>query len=237
MNDGPPDSLAAVVREKFMQSNPPPSGMRAAVRAAFLPFTQAFEGHCSWMYLDQRGLVTTGYGNLIENVEHGTPAIPAVLDWRDLAGLPVDASAVRAEWDRIKAAQQMRDMGGGAFRSMAQLRATEASIEALVLAELGSDFAVLASYFPDLPSWPADAQLGVLSLAWACGARFPDPACEPPWPHFVAAARAQDWPLAAAESHISTVGNAGVARRNAANQTLFLNAARATDPDVMLYRV
>ena len=76
----------------------------------------------------------------------------------------------------------------------------------------------LARRFPDLPTWPASAQLAVLSLAWACGPGFRFPKTE-------AAIRTQDWATAAEEGVINSVGNPGVIPRNKANRQLFLAAA------------
>lgn len=193
--------------------------MQAGVREGFLAFTERFEGHTSWMYLDVEGLVTIGYGNLID------PNIPSTLDFRDLTGIPADASAVRYEWQRIKSLQRLRELGGGVFRAESTLRATQTSLEALFYQELDSFERDLRGYFPAWDTWPAAAQQATLSIAWACGSHFP-----PEWPHFTAAARVEDWAACAMESHISTKGNPGVVPRNEANVALFTSCVPVRSP-------
>ena len=43
--------------------------MQSAVRSAWRRFNEPLEGLTDWMYLDIKGLVTTGMGNLIDPVE------------------------------------------------------------------------------------------------------------------------------------------------------------------------
>ncbi|MFF0476587.1 peptidoglycan-binding protein [Streptomyces sp. NPDC004284] len=68
--------------------------------------------------------------------------------------------------------------------------------------------------FEDLESWPADAQLGLFSMAWALGPAFK-------FPKFQTAARQQDWLTTARESKMTETGNAGVIPRNVRNALLF----------------
>ena len=42
--------------------------MRESVRRGFIGFSAPFEGRLHYMYLDVKGLVTTGVGNLIDSV-------------------------------------------------------------------------------------------------------------------------------------------------------------------------
>ena len=52
------------------------------------------------------------------------------------------------------------------------------------------------------------------------------------FPAFVATCNALDWKTAAAESHMSEAGNAGVAPRNVADRVLLLTARYMTDNNV-----
>ena len=56
--------------------------MQAVVRNAWRRFNEPLEGLTSWMYLDIKGFVTTGMGNLIDPV----PAALA-LTWHDADGM------------------------------------------------------------------------------------------------------------------------------------------------------
>lgn len=203
--------------------------MRECVRNAFLQFTQHFEGLCLFMYLDVMGLVTTGYGNLID--QNG-PAHLSAFDWRALDGNPVEPAEVLREWERVKGLQRLKQMGGGVFRHYTRLRATQASVDAFALHVLDGMWAKMLKHFPEAEEWPADAQLGLLSMAWACGENFP-----PKWPKFSEAARNQRWTVCAEESHIVDRANPGVRPRNEADRTLFLNAAQTCTPESLTYKV
>ncbi|MEY4582961.1 MAG: hypothetical protein RL701_7664 [Pseudomonadota bacterium] len=77
--------------------------------------------------------------------------------------------------------------------------------------------AQLVSYFPDFSKWPADAQIGLMAMAWGLGKYFPAH-----WPKFCAACKKQDFDTVCAESNIWNWR----AERNAASRKFFSNAAR-----------
>jgi GH24 family phage-related lysozyme (muramidase) len=85
--------------------------------------------------------------------------------------------------------------------------------------------------FPDWDNWPADAQLGALSMAWAVGAGFPRI-----FKRFTASVNAGRWSAAAIECKIKEVSggvpNPGIIPRNRANALCFRNAAAAVDDDM-----
>ena len=98
---------------------------------------------------------------------------------------------------------------------------------------------VLHGFFPDLDEWPADAQMGLLSMAWAMGPHFPRS-----WPHFSAACEVRQWEAVATPHGVPSScqmheagTNASFKMRNAANLVLFGNAdvvvARGIDPDIL----
>jgi GH24 family phage-related lysozyme (muramidase) len=200
------------------------------VRDVFLGFTTRFEGRVRWMYLDVKGLVTIGVGNLIdpEGQALGLPFIRK----RDRA--PASVEEIRSEWRRIKSEQSLARRGYRAAESITELELTDDAIDNLVLGKLDANETTLRRTFPEWAEWPADARLGALSMAWALGAGFPAQ-----YPKFTAAARTRDWTLAAAQCHISEAGNPGVAARNEANFRLFTNAgaveARGLDPATLCY--
>ncbi len=197
--------------------------LKQSVKDIFIRFTAQFEGHTLWPYLDVKGLLTIGYGNLID------PYVSPLLDWRDQNGSPLDDHAVREGLAKVKAMQDKKDMGGGVFRWYTGLRATEASINALCFSTLDNMYYTLLNhYLPDLDAWPADAQLALMSWAWACGGN-----AMPKWPKFHAACLAKDWATCGTECHISTDGNPGVRNRNIANLSLFRGVLTNTDPDIV----
>jgi GH24 family phage-related lysozyme (muramidase) len=190
--------------------------MYDSVRSSFNGFTKTFEGRVAWMYLDIKGLVTTGVGNLIDPVDAAL-ALPFVHKGDNT---PATKDEITSEWKNIKAKPDLAQKGYKACESITNLRLTDQSIDSLVDSKLTQNESVLKKSFPDWDKWPADAQLGVLSMAWALGAGFSGK-----WPKFTAAAKTGDWTAAAANCKIDTTGNPGVAKRNDADALLFKNAA------------
>jgi GH24 family phage-related lysozyme (muramidase) len=192
----------------------------------FTRFTARFEGICPFMYLDVKGLVTTGIGNLID------PMGEAVgLPWVYKAdGAPAPKSEIMSEWEAVKLLQNLKTAGGMGFANHTLLQLTPAGIDQLVADRLAVDENYLKTRFADWSTWPADAQLATLSMAWAMGPAFN-------FPQWEAAARAKNWKACALQCHISTIGNPGVVPRNAANVTLFGLAANTPDPSELCYVV
>lgn len=181
------------------------------VIAGFPAFTSKFEGVVRGPYLDVKGFVTTGIGNLIDPVGLSLP-----LPWLHEDGTPATQDEIRADWERVK----LMPAAMVASRYAGPLHLDDAGIAAVVNKTLLANAAQLARTFPDFSTYPAPAQTALLSMAWALGAGFPAK-----WPNFSAAVRARDWQTAAANSSINAVGNAGVTPRNAADHDLFLQAA------------
>lgn len=223
--------------------------MRASVRRAFVPFTVALEGAVRWMYLDILGLVTTAIGNLVDPVGL-VVGVPFVR--RD--GTPATAAEIVAEWQRVKvqsciAAKEFtgkecgwrghRDraclahLGHRAAELVTVLRLTPAGVDQVVYRKLDEHDAALVARWPDMLNWPADAQLAVHSMAWACGSGFHSG--RRGFPRLAAALDARDFERATMECHIDETGadrikgtfddNRGLVERNAANKILFRNAA------------
>jgi hypothetical protein len=201
--------------------------VRDSVRAYFRTFTERFEGSLPFMYLDVLGLVTTGIGNLIDPV-----SLALVLPWTHKAdGSPATRDQVVQEWMRVKALQAWRGYGGKYYGDGAYLELTPGGVTCLVLDKLAQNEVILQRRFPDWEAWPADAQLGTLSIAWAAG---------PAWvaPHFDGFARNLDFqpiagkpgdaaqdPSCRGEAWLKDDGNPGLRPRNLANRILFQNAA------------
>jgi GH24 family phage-related lysozyme (muramidase) len=194
--------------------------MYDSVRNAFIGFTTNYEGRINWMYLDIKGLVTIGIGNLIDPVELAV-GLPMV---QKSGGAAASEDDIRSEWATVKGHTELAQQGWRAAGAVTNLTISDADIDTLVLAKLEANATALknTSEFSGFESWPADAQLGILSMAWGLGPGF-----GPSWPHFRAACGAGDWNTAAAQCRIDETGNPGVRRRNDADQQLFQNAAAA----------
>jgi hypothetical protein len=181
------------------------------------------------MYLDVKGLVTTGMGNLIDPLEAALR-----LTWHSADGATATPDEVRHEWHRIKTNLPLAHLGAKAAKRVATLHLNEADIDTLVFSKLDHDVAILKANpaFADFDDWPADAQLALLSMGWAMGPGFGTR-----FPRFSTACAAGDFAAAARDCAISTTGNPGVARRNAANRQAFLLASTAQDTATLRSRI
>ncbi len=192
--------------------------MRPAVERVWMTFSERFEGRLPFMYLDRKGLVTTGVGNLIDS-----PAAALTLPWARPDGLPASRVDIENAWHKVKGRQDWRDRGGRAFGPLTTIRLSDAAIDGLVFRKLAENERAARERFPGYDTWPADAQLAILSMAWAAGAhvfaRFPK---------MCRALHGGDFEVAAAECELSGVG---VEPRNEANRILLLNAFRFAGTD------
>ncbi len=199
--------------------------MWPSVSAAFPSFTERFEGRVPFMYLDVLGLVTTGRGNLID-----PSPMAMVLPWRNPDGSLALRGQVANAWMTVKQRGDLKLHGGMAFGSLTNIRLSDADIDLLTLSKCLANENYLKGRFNDWDCMPADAQLGVLSMAWACGPMFR-------FPKFEAALRYRDWSTCAAECEMNATGNPGLVPRNVANKQLFTNAAASADPSVLIFSV
>lgn len=205
--------------------------VRQSVRDAWLTFTAPLEGEAvPHMYVDVIGLVTVAYGNLIDASQSGSraPWAPALsLPWRWPDGGLASTSQVEADWRKLKANEAaLRRRSLAVQASFTTVRLDRAACEALVFETLDGMAAHLQrTHFPAFASFPADAQLACLSLAWAAGADWPRK-----FPHCKASILAGDWMRAAVEGQLSTTAadgktpNPGVIPRNKAQRLAFANA-------------
>lgn len=205
--------------------------MHDSVATAFTAFTVPLEARVRFMYLDTRQLVTTGIGNLIDqdDPEHiGSRARLTAdaydLGWLDGQGVPVGAERIDGEYKLVKES----GTAGAPLpvrEAITTLRISEEAVDAMVARRLASNEATLRgrAEFAGYADWPADAQLGLLSMAWAMGAGFG-------FPDFQAAVAGGDWLTAARESHMNETDNPGLRARNIRNGLLFTIASWVAAP-------
>lgn len=201
--------------------------LRDAVLGPFAAWTAQFEGYTPFMYTDNKGLVTTGIGNLIEPI-----GLALALPWKRPDGSRASQAEITDAWNKVKSAWP--DIQSFQAASLTNLRLDKEGIAQLVNQRLRANDNHLARRFPSYARWPADAQLAVNSMSWAMGSGFDFPA-------FTKAVNGPtpDFNAAAAASHINEAGNPGIVPRNQANRLLFENAAKVQaghgDPDVLYY--
>jgi hypothetical protein len=206
--------------------------MYPSVRAAFRAFNEPFEGVVPWMYLDIKGLVTVGVGNLIDPIEL---ALQLPFRFRNEPNLAATTDQIAAEWHRIKAATGLAKAGYKACEPLTRLGLDDAAIDDSIAIRLAENEAILkkSEFFRGFDSWPADAQLRLLSMAWALGPNGPKR-----FQKFAEACRNLDFVRAADNCAINAQGNPGIVPRNRANQTLFETAGQGPgtgDPSQLRY--
>jgi hypothetical protein len=201
--------------------------MKASVLPGFMAITPKLEGDTNWMYLDVKGLVTTGWGDLIDPINAAL-----YLPWfHKMTGLPASVPEIRDAWAKVKGAISMMRMGGGAYAALTDLRLTSDGLSSLVQGRLGSDDELLSKRWSMYANAPADGQLALLLCAWAAGPAWPAP-------HLDAALASGDWDAAAGpvgdanafvacrgHAWLNDDGNPGLRPRNLAVKLLLENAA------------
>lgn len=190
--------------------------MKDSVKKIFPEFSKKFEGYVNWMYLDVKGLVTIAIGVLIDPI-----SLAERLPFVKKDGSLASKEEIRFEWTQIKSRKELAKEGHRSAKKYCSLRLTDEYISKLVISRLEmNENYLIKKHFPDFNSWPADAQLAVLSMAWALGADFPSS-----YKKLKEACLVKNWKLAALNCHISEVNNAGIKPRNEANVRLFNSAA------------
>jgi hypothetical protein len=222
--------------------------VRAAVLASFATFTVKFEGRVPCMYADIESIVTTGLGNALF-----TPEAAQRLPWTvGVGGRPATPEQIAEEWHAVKTDPTLPKAGWKGAMAATHLRLSDDAIDALVRSEAVRMWGILVhgvatasgtqnpGRYPSADFAPADAQLGLLSLAWANGPAFA-------WPKFQAAFARGDWaryvdvdgvptlvPGCCAYEGVNNIDaggfhNTGLIPRNAANRSLFEAAQKVVD--------
>lgn len=193
------------------------------VQQSFSDFTAQYEGVVPEMYVDVKGLVTFGIGNL------GDPLVLAYgANWtRRSDGQSASKTDVATEWAAVKTGKLAWYKG----RPPRPLYLTPAEITRIVTAKLLVNEGYLARRWPNWAVLPADFQLGAHSCAWAAGAGWRAPAFDAAVAtldfHAIAGppGDAQNDATCRGQGWLNDTGNAGLRPRNLANKVLFQNAA------------
>lgn len=200
-----------------------------SVNSIWIPFNNPLEGRLPFMYLDRRNFVTTGMGNLLE-----PRSTAEALPWYDQnTGDTASIDEIDDAWDLVKSRTDLSHLGGGAFKNVTSLRLTDSAIDDLIFSKLFEMERYLERRppFRDFQNWPADAQLGLLSMSWGMGPAFN-------FPRFQTHASQRRWADAATECRFNPdVGTIKI--RNDRNQQLFRNAGLVEelglDPSELLW--
>ena len=181
------------------------------------------EGIANFMYLDVAGLVTTGIGAKIDPFEDWS-----WIQWVHKDGSPASASEAKAEWTKVKSMRELAQQRNGLlFEPYTNLRLSPESFRKLNSLKLkqNEDYILQHAGYTNYANWPAEAQLAVHSIAWACGPGFfhiPTVPGGKAWVNLHKSLLKEDWNEAAKNSS----GSGLVPLRNAFNRNLFETAAK-----------
>lgn len=217
--------------------------MHATVSGVIRKFLGLYEGELREMYLDNRGFVTTGVGNLLQSPSHATQYA-----WQKIGGGPATSPEVMAEYERIRSPDTKvkiptwATMGGGNFVKVAkglQIVTLELTSEAYKKIFDGTLAGLEATMkgtpgFEEFEKYPADAQLGVLSMIWCAGAgqenygpQKKDLRLHNTWPKFTSACKRRAWKEMADSKHYKWQNID--AKRDKATEQVFRNAQVVED--------
>lgn len=217
--------------------------MHATVAAVIRKFLSLYEGEVREMYIDNRGLVTTGVGNLLQTASEANQ-----YKWEKISGGAASPQEVTSEFERVRSSETKKKipnwavMGGGNFIKAAKqsgivtLRLTGESYDRIFNDKLSGLEATMKRTpgFEDYEMFPADAQLGILSLIWANGAgaenwgpNKQDLRLHKTWPNFTSACKQRAWAEIANRKHYKWKNI--MADRDTATEQVFRNAQVVED--------
>jgi GH24 family phage-related lysozyme (muramidase) len=188
---------------------------RAAIDThALLTELTRWEGCCSHMYVDTRGFVTTGIGNMLPNAEAAI-----ALPWRhERTGLLATAAEIRAAFDHVHA--QESGHGSNWYKQASDLVLPPNVTNDLAIRRLENEFLPgLNRLFPGFDSYPPPAQSALVDMAYNLGlgklGKFE---------RLIGACARGDFRAAADHCHRRSSRET----RNTATRNLFLEAANLT---------
>lgn len=199
--------------------------MHESVKSAFRPWITGKgptgEGDVRYMYKDSKGYVTIGIGNKIDPISTASPWL-SPNNFTHKHRKSFTRADVEKEWRTVRNVKNWRCHGD--FESITNLRLTDVALTNLFNSKLNSIELNLKNryreWFGEFDSWPADAQMGLLGLAWGIG----EGGVAMKFKKFRQACYEWDFITAAAESHYQ--GESVSSRRRKADlKILFNNAA------------
>jgi GH24 family phage-related lysozyme (muramidase) len=173
-----------------------------------------WEGDIGHMYLDTKGYVTVGIGNMIPSAE-AAKKLPFI-DTK--TGKPATPEQIEAAFAKVDGMPE--GMNASKYASATTLRLDKAAIRELATERLRNEFLPsLRRLFPKFDSYPEAAQKALVDMVYNMGAgklaKFVN---------LRAACEAGDWTRAATESHRAGARDA----RNEWTHQMFLDAGAAS---------
>jgi len=155
-----------------------------------LAHLEIFEGTVPWMYLDTKGFVTVGVGEMLANAPKAQ-----TLAFVDRAGQPSTQDAILAEFNRVS--QLFPAKTAGFYRSTTSPVLPHTAIDTRLMNHLNFFDRQLAGRFPVYADFPDSAKLGLLDMIYNLGAAK----LFGTFSHFMSCVDNQDWLGAAANCH------------------------------------
>jgi GH24 family phage-related lysozyme (muramidase) len=176
-----------------------PFALTPELLARLKPHFEDQEGRENCIYPDSEGNPTTGIGHLL-----ATAGDAMKLTFQRADGKPASQAEIRAAWLLVKSTG----------RRVQNVFLSEVDIDALFLQDLKRFLPVLVKNFGTLVDVPQQAVIALYDMAFNLGGFYE-------FPRLRMAVLAEDWMLAAEESHRLGIG----ARRNKLTRALLLQAA------------
>jgi GH24 family phage-related lysozyme (muramidase) len=173
---------------------------------------EIFEGVIPWMYLDTKGFVTVGVGEMLPAASRAQ-----ALPFLDSNGNAVTPDAILAEYNRVVALAPAQP--AGAYRANTSPTLSAASINGLLMTQVQYFDGQLIAQFANYAAFPDPAKLGLLDMIYNLGPR----GLFVGYPTFMGYVNAENWAGAAGQCY----RNGPSAARNTWTQQQFLAAAAA----------
>ncbi len=168
------------------------------------------EGCIDHMYLDTRGNVTIGIGQLVPSADF---AMTLRLVLRD-SGEAASAQQITEDYDNVSA--QQTGMTAARYKPFTRLEMTHADIDSLLDNHIDEFTGGLEREISDFNAFPDTAQEALLDMAFNLGVS----GLVRKFPKLVSAASQRDWQTCAAECERRGIGD----QRNQATKQLFESA-------------
>jgi GH24 family phage-related lysozyme (muramidase) len=152
--------------------------------------TTLFETSVPWMYLDTRGLVTVGVGNMLSNLTDAQ-----ALAFLHPSGLPAPPEAIGQDFARVRSLPAGQSCH--TYRCPTSLTLPDETISALLTAATTANDTALRTRIPDYDALPNPAKLALLDMAYNLGT----PRLFREYPLLLAAVEGQHWLVASQQCH------------------------------------
>ena len=177
-----------------------------------LAHLEVFEGIVPWMYLDTRGYVTVGVGEML-----ATAARAQLLGFLDVNNQPATANAILADYTRVSALAPAKV--AAFYRATDSPSLPHPQIDSLLMEHVKFFDDQLSQQFSAYASFPDPAKLGLLDMICNLGAT----GLFKGFPTFMGYVQQQDWANAASQCY----RNGPSLARNDWTKQQFLAAAAA----------